>query len=248
MLTLMSDVARKSLGPASRRRLKGMIDPILAPVGSIHGAKGPSNKVALTFDDGPDPVVTPRLLDLLRTRGVRATFFVLTDKAADRPELLRRIAEEGHEIGLHFDRHDRLTRMRLGEARRRVRAARAWLESLTGPVRFFRPPFGSQSLSTYMMARFEGLEVVSWGPYAEDWAEQAPETAAGKVLGPVKGGDIVLMHDGLEKPEGEALPTFDRVRMVELILDGLAARNLAPGAVGDLLADGGPRLSAWFRR
>lgn len=248
MLTLMSDLLRKSLGPGSRRRLKALVDPLLAPVGSIHGAKPPSDKVALTFDDGPDPDVTPRLLDLLRARGVRATFFVLTDKAAARPDLLKRISSEGHEVGLHFDRHDRLTGIPLAEARERVRAARAWLEDLTGPVRFFRPPFGSQSLQTYMMARREGLEVVSWGPYAEDWAEQAPETAAHKVLGPVKGGDIVLLHDGLEKPEGEAVPTFDRVKMVEIILDGLAQRSLGATTVGGLLASSGPRLSAWFRR
>jgi peptidoglycan/xylan/chitin deacetylase (PgdA/CDA1 family) len=248
MLTLMSDALRRSLGPASRRRLKALLDPILAPVGSIHGAKAPSEQVALTFDDGPDAEVTPRLLDLLRDRGVRATFFVLTDKAAERPDLVRRIADEGHEIGLHFDRHDRLTGMPLAEARARLRAARARLEDLAGPVRFFRPPFGSQSLATYLMARSEGLEVVSWGPYAEDWAEQAAEMAAGKVLGPVKGGDIVLMHDGLEKPEGEALPTFDRVKMVEMILDGLSQRSLATATVGGLLAANGPRLSAWFRR
>lgn len=248
MLTLMSDLLRKSLGPDARRRLKGLIDPILAPVGSIHGAQQPCDEVALTFDDGPDPDVTPRLLDLLRRRGVRATFFVLTEKAAARPDLLRRISAEGHEVGLHFDRHDRLTEMTVAEARRRVRAARAWLEEVAGPVRFFRPPFGSQSLQTYMMARREGLDVVSWGPYAEDWAEQAPESAASKVLGPVKGGDIVLLHDGLEKPDGEELPTFDRVKMVEMILDGLAQRSLAATTVGGLVASHGPRLSAWFRR
>lgn len=249
MLTLLSDTLRKSLGPASRQRLRALVDPVLAPVGSIHGAKAPSSGVALTFDDGPDPEVTPRLLDLLRDRDVRATFFVLTEKADLRPDLVRRIVDEGHEIALHFDRHDRLTGMPIAEARTRLRAARAKLEAMVGrPIRFFRPPFGSQSLSTYLMARREGLEIVSWGPYAEDWAEQAPETAADKVLRPVKGGDIVLMHDGLEKPDGEDLPTFDRVKMVEMILDGLTQRRLAPETVGDLVAANGPRLSAWFRR
>lgn len=248
MFTLMSEVVRASLGPASRRRLKALVDPVLAPIGSIQGAKGPSECIALTFDDGPDPAVTPRLLNLLRAHNVRATFFVLTEKAAMRPDLLRRMIDEGHEVGLHFDRHDRLTGMPLVEARHRLRASREWLEALVGPVRFFRPPFGSQSLATYMIARSEGLEVVSWGPYAEDWAEQTPEMAAGKVLGPVKGGDIVLMHDGLEKPAGETLPTFDRVKMVELILNGLSERGLTAGSVGQVVAKGGPRLSAWFRR
>jgi peptidoglycan/xylan/chitin deacetylase (PgdA/CDA1 family) len=248
MLTMISDTLRRSLGPEARRQLKSLVDPLLTPVGSIHSAKSPGNKVALTFDDGPDPDVTPRLLDLLRARGVRATFFVLTDKAATCPELLRRIADEGHEIGLHFDRHDRLTQMSRGEARARVRVARDWLESVAGPVRFFRPPFGSQNLSTYFIARAEGLDVVCWGVYAEDWCEQTAEMAASKVLGPIKAGDIVLMHDGLEMPDGETPPTFDRVKMVEIILDGLSARGLSPDTVGGLVASDGRRLSAWFRR
>jgi peptidoglycan/xylan/chitin deacetylase (PgdA/CDA1 family) len=204
--------------------------------------------VALTFDDGPDEELTPRLLELLRARGARATFFVLTDKAARHPQLLRRMVDEGHEVGLHFDRHDRMTELPLAEARARLRAARKSLEQIVGPVRFFRPPYGAQSLATYLMVRLEGLEIVCWGPYAEDWVEQLPEEAAGKVLVPLRDGDIVLMHDAVEKPPGEDVPVFDRLRMVELILDGLAKRNLLSASVGGLLGSGGVQRQAWFRR
>jgi peptidoglycan/xylan/chitin deacetylase (PgdA/CDA1 family) len=228
--------------------LKALADPVLSQLGSIQGAKRATGAVAFTFDDGPDPEVTPRLLELLRARGARATFFVLTDKAVRHPELLRRMLDEGHEIGLHFDRHDRLTEVPPAAVRARLRAAREVLEQIVGPIRLFRPPFGAQNLATFRLARSEGLEVVCWGPYAEDWAEQAPEAAAGRVLGAVKGGDIVLMHDGLEKPPGEALPTFDRVRMVEIILDGFAQRGLEAASVGGLLAAGGCRRTVWFRR
>lgn len=248
MLTYASDLVRRSLGPTARRRLRRLVDPMLAPVGSVHGARRATDKVALTFDDGPDPDVTPRLLDLLQARRARATFFVLTEKVAQNPGLLRRIVEEGHEVGLHFDRHDRLTQLPLGEARARLRQARRQLEGVVGPVRLFRPPYGSQSLSTYFMARSEGMDVVAWGPYAEDWVEQSPATAANKALGPIMDGDIVLMHDGLEIPPGEPIPTFDRVKMVEIILDGLAERGLGAESVGALVAAGGVRRSAWFRR
>lgn len=248
MITMISEIIRRSLGPSARRGLNSVVGPLLSPLGSIHGAKTPSDTIALTFDDGPDPDVTPKLLDLLRDRGVHATFFVLTDKAAACPLLLQRIAEEGHEIGLHFDRHDRLTEMSIGDVRSRMRAARHWLECAVGPVTLFRPPFGAQNLSTYLVARAEGLEVVCWGIYAEDWVEQTATMAANKVLGPIRAGDIVLMHDGLEVPEGETPPTFDRVKMVEIILDGLAARSLFPDTVGNLVSLGGRRFSAWFRR
>lgn len=247
MLTGLADQVRRSLDPKLRRRLKRYLSPLLAGVGSIQGARRPRDQIGLTFDDGPDDVVTPRLLDLLSQRGARATFFVLTDKAGARPDLVRRIVEEGHEVGLHFDSHDRLTRMPLNVARTRLRAARARLEALAGPVRYFRPPFGAQSLATYFLARSEGLQVVSWGPIAEDWVEQAPAMAADRALGQLGAGDILLLHDGMEKPPGEPLPTFDRVKMVALILDGLLARGLHPVTVGALVSAGQPRLSPWFR-
>jgi peptidoglycan/xylan/chitin deacetylase (PgdA/CDA1 family) len=239
---------RNRLGPAGRQRFRAYTDPILAPIGSIKGASRASDGVALTFDDGPDPEVTPRLLDLLRERGVQSTFFILTDKAAAQRALVDRMVAEGHEIGLHCDRHDRLTALPTPEVRRRVAAARDRLaELIGGPVTLFRPPFGSQSLATYFVARSLGLDVVVWGPYAEDWLERPAADAARKALDGSRGGDILLLHDGLEVPDGEIPPTFDRVEMVRLILDGLAARGLRAVTVGALIADAGARRTAWFR-
>jgi peptidoglycan/xylan/chitin deacetylase (PgdA/CDA1 family) len=220
---------------------------MLSSVGSINGAQHSIHSVAMTFDDGPDASVTPRLLDLLARRGARATFFVLTDKATAQPGLTRRIIDEGHEVALHFDRHDRLTCLPLSVARQRLIAARQSLEQLAGKVTYFRPPFGSQTLATYVLARSLGLQVVAWGPYAEDWVEQEPAAAAERALHDLKGGDILLMHDGLETPVGDPLPTFDRVKMVELVLDGMQARGLAAMTVGGLLTTGKARRTAWFR-
>ena len=248
MLTPLLDKIRMSLGPTARRRLRRFADPLLSPVGSINGTRKVSHEVALTFDDGPDPAVTPRLLDLLRDRGVRTTFFLLTDKAADHPSLVKRMAVEGHEIALHFDRHDRLPSLPLPVARQRLIAARKQLEDMAGvPVRYFRPPFGAQNLATYFLARSIGLEVVAWSAYAEDWLEQEPAFAAARGLRDLSGGDILLLHDGLETPVGEPRPQFDRVRMVELLLDGMEERGLTATTVGALLSAGKPRLVAWFR-
>src|SRR5215213_8276668 len=144
MLTLLSEKFRRSVNPASRRRLKRWIAPLFSGIGSIQGATNAGNQVGLTFDDGPDASVTPLLLDLLATHNAHATFFVLTDKATAQPALVRRMVDEGHEIALHFDSHHRLTEMPLKLARTRLRRARSELESLAGPIRYFRPPFGAQ--------------------------------------------------------------------------------------------------------
>src|SRR6185312_6249963 len=247
MPAFLTDRIRAGLSPGARRQLRRFADRFFSSLGSVNGAILPTKSVALTIDDGPDPAVTPRLLDVLARRGVRATFFVLTDKAGLAPGLVRRAVAEGHESALHFDRHDRLTSLPVKGARDGLVAARARLEDLAGPVEFFRPPFGGQSLATFFLARSLGLQVVSWGPHAEDWVEQPPALAASRALEGLGGGEILLLHDGLEMAEGEQAPTFDRVRMVELILDGMAQRGLAPTTVGGLIRDAKPRLSPWFR-
>jgi peptidoglycan/xylan/chitin deacetylase (PgdA/CDA1 family) len=239
---------RSMLSVSGRKRVRRIGDRILAPLGSINGAVGSSRAVALTFDDGPDPAVTPRLLDLLRARGVRGTFFVLTDRVALYPELVRRMAAEGHEIALHADRHERLTVVSVREARQRITGARNSLQSVVGrPVRFFRPPFGAQSVATYLVARACGLDVVVWGPCGEDWIESSPEDVATRSLKDLKAGDVLLLHDGLEIPSGQPIPSFDRVRAIELILDGMAARGLNPVTVGKLISVGKTIRTAWFR-
>jgi peptidoglycan/xylan/chitin deacetylase (PgdA/CDA1 family) len=114
--------------------------PGLLPLSSVACVATDDRVVALTFDDGPDPDQTPEVLDALAEAGARATFFVLVDRAAEHPDLLRRIAAEGHEIGLHGEDHTRLTTLPIREALRRIRRGKRRLEELTGrPVTLFRP-------------------------------------------------------------------------------------------------------------
>jgi peptidoglycan/xylan/chitin deacetylase (PgdA/CDA1 family) len=248
MLTTLAWQLRSRLTPDRRARIRATMDRVLAPLGSINGADGAVPQVALTFDDGPDPAVTPQLLDLLRDRGARATFFVLTDRAASEPALVRRIVAEGHEVGLHADRHERFSEVPALQLGRRLRAARKLLQDVSGaPVRLLRPPFGAQSLASYLAARAGGLDVVVWGPYAEDWVEDAPEVVAARGLNGLQGGDVLLLHDGLVVPDGAPVPTFDRLRAFELILDGMADRGLRGTSVSGLLGTGPARRTAWFR-
>jgi len=247
MMASLAAAARARLGPGPKALLRATADRLFYSVGSINGAENPRPEIALTFDDGPDPDVTPRLLDLLAERKVHATFFVLSERLRKWPQIVARMAHEGHEVGLHFDRHVAITTLSPTEARARIIAARDEIQAVAGPITWFRPPFGRQSLTTYRIARSLGLEIVVWGPYAEDWVEQSPASAAARAMRNLKAGDVLLLHDGAEMPEGQLPPTLDKVEMVNLILDNLQAAGLSGVSVGALLDGRRPRRTAWFR-
>jgi peptidoglycan/xylan/chitin deacetylase (PgdA/CDA1 family) len=239
---------RSALGPTGRRRVRIVGDALLAPVGSLHRVDGVESRYGLTFDDGPDPRWTPPLLDLLAERSITATFFLLTTRTRRYPDLVQRILAAGHEIGLHGDDHTRLTTLPLREASRRLKVAKAELdEAAQLSVRWFRPPFGAQSLSIYLAIRRLGMQVVVWGPHAEDWVEGTPAAVAARAQDWVSAGDLLLLHDGLEVPAGQPVPMFDREQMFRILLAELSDRGLDPSSVGELVAAGHPRRTAWFR-
>ena len=206
------------------------------------------SSVAITFDDGPDPVVTPQVLDLLTARGVHATFFVLIDRAERNVSLVRRVVAEGHELALHSDRHERLSEVPPLALTRRLRAAR----QAAGGNRRLACEVLSPSVRSPVAAYLSGCpggraRCGRVGPYAEDWKQAAPEVVAARGLNGLRHGDVLLLHDGLVVPPGEPVPTFDRVRAFELTLDGMAGVGLIPTTVSGLLAGGRPRRTAWFR-
>lgn len=239
---------RGAVPPRLRPYARRLVDRVASPVSSLNGAHGDATTVGLTFDDGPDPAVTPAVLDLLDEFDARATFFVLTDKVAEHRDIVLETVARGHEIALHGDRHDRMTTFDAGVVRDRLAAAKDLLESVVQrEVRLYRPPFGAQSLRTYRSARSCGLDVVVWGPYAGEWQGGTPRDMADRAQQGRSPGTIVLMHDGLEVPAGDVVPDLDRARGIELILADLQAEGLAGSSVSGLL-DGGPaRRTVWFR-
>jgi peptidoglycan/xylan/chitin deacetylase (PgdA/CDA1 family) len=233
--------------PASQAMLVQKAKAFVLPlVGTVVGADVPG-AIALTFDDGPDREVTPAVLDVLRRRGAQATFFVLTDQALAHRELLQRILDDGHELGLHFDRHDRITELPRLEALRRLGGARRRLAKLAARrVSLFRPPYGSQTPVTYLCARSLGLQVIGWSQAADDWIEQSAESAAARASDELRGGDIVLLHDGLALGPEAPRPALDRAHVADLVLGEAAKRGLRSVSVGALLAGGEPRFRRWF--
>ncbi len=154
--------------------------------------------VALTFDDGPDPEVTPPLLDLLEQAGVHATFFCVGHKVAKHPEIVRRVAAEGHLLGNHSHRHSRMTNLfsvrRLSED---VGRAQEELHRQTGrrPL-YFRPPMGLTNPRVFAVTRRLGLRAVGWTARGMDTVARDPETVVRRILRGIGPGAIVLLHDG----------------------------------------------------
>jgi len=241
---------RDRLGPAGRRRARAAVDAVVAPVlGSVR-ATGDTSRVAVTFDDGPDADVTPRLLVTLAALDVRCTFFVLVDQARARPDLVAAIGSAGHEIALHGNDHRRVTEMPHRAAVGYLAAARTELESIAGqPVRFYRPPYGSQSVSSYVAARRAGLTVVVWSADAADWTDRPLGEVVEAGVGALTDGGILLLHERLEPDplRGAPTTTFDRAELARRTVEGARARGWEPGTVGALIAAGGPRRTAWFR-
>ena len=153
--------------------------------------------VALTFDDGPHPELTPRLLDLLAAHGAHATFFVIGREAERQPALVRRIAAEGHAVGHHSWSHSEPAstpaRVLLAESRR----TRELLEDLLGrPAPLFRPPHGKVTTAKLLGAWRQRNTVVLWNRDPKDFEmRNARELEAWFAKQPLKAGDVVLLHD-----------------------------------------------------
>jgi peptidoglycan/xylan/chitin deacetylase (PgdA/CDA1 family) len=179
-----------------------------------HGPARP--EVALTFDDGPSPQTTPRVLELLKGAGVRATFFVVGRKALAEPQLLRDIAAAGHEIGLHGFDHDRLFSLRapkhvVSDIERTQAAIVA--AGLPAP-RLFRPPIGFVSHLTVWGARRAGVTLVGCSARAFDgFASADPARVAKRLVRAAKPGALLALHDAAERDDYspaslEALPAL----------------------------------------
>lgn len=158
---------------------------------------GDSSTLALTFDDGPNPAVTPALLDLLDRHGVKATFFLIGRYVSAVPELAREIAARGHVIGNHTHTHPRLTFCSPAQTRQELDLCDDAVEAATGrKPRWMRPPFGFRSPVLNGIVRKRGNSgVLMWSVWARDWRPQPAESVIER-LQRVRGGDVLLLHDG----------------------------------------------------
>ena len=156
-------------------------------------ARNPGKVLYLTFDDGPFPDTTPRLLRILAKHDVQATFFLVGGTAARNRALVRRIARGGHAIGNHTQGHPRLTDL----STRQVRDQLRWASRAIGPVQgpCMRPPYGLINRKVERVARAEGLAPVLWTGHIDDWHQHTVRWNMSQLRKYTKPGGIILLHD-----------------------------------------------------
>lgn len=160
-----------------------------------------SKKLYLTFDDGPHPVYTPGLLDILKKRGVKATFFLLGKNAAAYPDIVKRIYKEGHTIGSHTENHSRLAWSSNERIINEIDRGGEIIQEITGEIPlFFRPPFASRDHRVFRAARNRGLTLTMWSLDTYDWSNPGVEIILARINRHVQPGDILLFHDSSENP------------------------------------------------
>ena len=193
----------------------------------------PPPPIALTFDDGPDPVWTPRVLDALAATSARATFFVISARATDHPDLVEELLRAGHEVELHCHRHLRHTECARSEIERDTDTALATLGCLGLRPRWWRVPWGMEAPWSPEVAEARGLELVGWSIDTHDWRGDRADAmlaAAHDGLGP---GGVVLMHDAIG-PGAKRDGCDETVELIPPLVEAIRAGGFEPGAVSDL--------------
>ncbi|MCX5751334.1 MAG: polysaccharide deacetylase family protein [Candidatus Saganbacteria bacterium] len=180
-----------------------------SPTGQAIWKKETPHTVFLTFDDGPDPVNTPKILDILKENKVKATFFVLGHKAEKNPAIIKRIKDEGHTLGNHTYSHINGTVSNEAIIQEEIDRTHRIIQNACGVnVTLFRPPFGNYDWRAFNVAQKLGYQIILWTFDLTDWDVHDPAQYLKTVKENLSGGAIILLHDGGPKREAliEALP------------------------------------------
>jgi peptidoglycan/xylan/chitin deacetylase (PgdA/CDA1 family) len=191
---------------------------------SFIGLAPGSKQLALTYDDGPNDPDTLRLMDVLARYDVKATFFVLGKFVAQKPQIVRAVAEAGHVIGNHSWDHPRLIFASNAGLRSQIeRTQEAIFDACGVTPTLFRPPYGGRRPGTLSAVRKLGLEPVMWNVTCYDWKPTAADKVFAHAQRQIRGGDVILMHDG-----DQHAMSADRAHTVEAT-DCLIAHYTAEG-------------------
>ena len=185
------------------------------------------NFVAMTFDDGPHPALTPQLLDILKARRIRATFYVIGRNAARYPDILKRMVDEGHEIGNHTWKHPNLAGLGSAAVLRELdRTSEAVFKAVQRMPVTMRPPYGAlTSAQRGLIHREREMPTILWSVDPEDWRRPGSDVVADRIVGRSHAGAIILSHD-IHSGTVKAMPAA---------LDGLKAGGFRFATVSMIL-------------
>lgn len=205
----------------------GLFLPVLS-----HGPRS-RNEVVLTFDDGPDPDTTPKLLELLDREGTKACFFVVGERVRQAPQLLLDIVSRGHEVGNHSDSHDPMLMLRRsGRLEREIDACQKTLAKQGVRSLVFRPPAGIVNPKLGPLLEQRGMSCVLFSVRPKDFGNRRIHDLARRVLSRARPGDIILLHDRKPAPP---LGVDKWLEEVARIIQDLKGRGVNPVSLSSML-------------
>ncbi|WP_139187782.1 polysaccharide deacetylase family protein [Bacillus tuaregi] len=192
------------------------LQQLIPPESTVRNLDPAEKYIALTFDDGPSPQVTPRILETLKQHGAKATFFMLGSRVQYYPELAKQVAAEGHEIGNHTGSHPNLSKLNEEQIKQEIVGASQIIEEVIGlSPAYFRPPYGVYNPIVEKVAFEHNSPIVLWSVDSLDWKNRNPEGVNQLVKDTISPGSIVLLHD-IHSSTADALPLL----MTELKKEG----------------------------
>ncbi|MGM7636887.1 polysaccharide deacetylase family protein [Bacillus sp. Hm123] len=191
----------------------------------IHQRGKGHQMIALTFDDGPDPIYTPMLLDLLDKYEAKATFFVVGAKARAYPEIVQNMHERGHAVGVHNDIHLSNWLFPPFLFHKQLRKATKTIEAITGePPRYYRPPWGHFNLLSLPASK--PLQTIMWTSIPGDWKEKVlPQTLAKRIQSACSSGAIITLHDSGTTLGADLHAPANTIEALELFLSDSASKD-----------------------
>jgi len=219
-------------------------EAVLVRKGTIFRVSGNDKVVALTFDDGPSPAWTPLILDELKKANIKATFFMLGQHVEKYPEVARRVAQEGHEIGNHTYDHHVLIYYKPEEIVKEVKSAEKIIFETTGVLtKYIRPPKAWITAKERKMIEKLGYKVVLWSLNSKDWVNFDAKYIVRYIAHRVKSGDIILFHDsgGVFRIEGG--DRSETVKSIALLAEALNQKGYKFVTLTELLE----RESKWSK-
>ncbi len=180
-------------------------------------------RLFLTFDDGPDPRYTNKLLDVLREEEVKATFFVVGENAENNSDIIKRMVDEGHDVGSHTYKHRNALFMTRAMSKRDMEKCLEVNEKIIGKkTLYFRPPWGIRNTFTRKQAESFGMKLILWDVMAEDWEKKATvKSIEKKLLDRVKNNYIICLHDAGEKTGGAKDAPLKTIEALKRVLPHL---------------------------